>query len=80
MVRRSTINFSAHEFREQHGHMPRGVAIWIFYFADTPNEPWIARKLDGQIRAMTYLAAKDYARVEALRRKVTSVRVDANPL
>lgn len=77
---RNSVNFSAHDFRAEHGHLPRGVAIWIFYFQDAPTEPWFARKGDGQIRAMTYLAAKDYARAEAVRRRVTSVRLDPNPI
>lgn len=78
--RRNTVNFDVTGFRREQRQLPRGVAIWVFYFKDAPEDPWIARKLDRQIRAMTYLAAKDYARAEAVRRRVTAVRVDPYPL
>lgn len=74
------VNFNTVDFRKLHGKLPRGVAIWVFYFSDAPDEPWIARKADRQIRPMTYLAAKDYATAEALRRRVTSIKVGVEPL
>ena len=78
------VNFNTVDFRKMHGKLPRGVAIWVFYFSDAPGEPWVphVQRPSGQlqIRAMTYLAAKDYATAEARRRGVTSIRVDANPI
>jgi hypothetical protein len=74
-------NVNTLPFRKMQGMQPRGVAIWVFYFADDPESPWVARKPhDRQIRAMTYLAAKDYATAEAVRRGVTAIRLDPNPL
>lgn len=80
MKQRQQVNFNTVDFRREHGLQPRGVAIWVFYFADAPSEPWIPRPIDAQIRRMSYTAAKDYATAEAIRRHVTAVRLDANPL
>lgn len=80
MRRRPQPHINQLEFQGEHGMLPRGVAIWVFYFADSPDDAWIPRKADKQIRAMTYMAAKDYARAEARRRRVTSIRVDAFPI
>lgn len=73
------VNFNTLPFRKLHDKLPRGVAIWVFYFSDDPEQAWIPHKL-GQIVAMTYLAAKDYATAEAVRRGVTSIKVDPHPL
>lgn len=74
-------------FRNAHGQFPRGVAIWVFYFSDAPQEPWVPRVLrrhsESGVRhivPMTYLAAKDYACAEAHKRRVTSARIDPYPL
>ena len=84
MKQRQQVYFNTAEFRQMHGKLPRGVAIWIFYFSDAPGEPWIPHVQrpmgQRQILPMTYLAAKDYATAEAVRRRVTSVRLDANPI
>lgn len=76
---RYQVNFNTLPFRKTHGTLPRGVALWIFYFSDAPEDAWIPHKA-GQIVPMTYLAAKDYATAEAVRRKVTAIQVDPNPL
>jgi hypothetical protein len=75
------VNFNTLPFRKEHGHQPRGVAIWVFYFADDPESPWVPRRPhDRQILPMTFLAAKDYATAEAVRRRVSAVKVDPHPL
>lgn len=80
MTRRPTVNFNAWEFQQLHGHMPRGRAFWIFYFADAPDEPWIAGQRENAMCMRTYYDAKTIATREARRRKVSSVRVDPNPI
>lgn len=77
---RVQVNFNTAAFREAQGKLPRGRAIWIFYFSDAPDEPWIARRPDNQLRPLSYMAAKNYATAEARRRRVTAVKVDAHPL
>lgn len=72
--------FNASAFRKMHGHMPRGEAIWIFYFADALEEPWIPGQRENCILPLSYLAAKAIATQEARRRRVTSIRVDPLPI
>jgi hypothetical protein len=74
------VHFGALEFRDLHGHMPRGVALWVFYFDNEPDEPWIAGQKDNDLRPLTYMQAKQSATREAQRRHVTYVRVDQHPL
>lgn len=78
------------DFQREHKKLPRGVAIWIFYFSDAPEEPWIPRVSvwdrrqfvgeQSHIVPMTFLAAKDHARAEARRRGVTYIRLDPYPI
>lgn len=74
------VNFGAREFKELHGHMPRGKALWVFYFADDPQEPWIPMQKKNRMIKLTYLDAKALAIAEARKRRVSSVRVDPQPL
>lgn len=60
--------------------MPRGKALWIFYFANTPSEPWIPRTPDGQLFHCSYLTAKFYANQEGQRRDCWRATVDPHPL
>jgi hypothetical protein len=75
MKQQQQVNFNAVGFQRLHGHMPRGRALWIFYFQDDPQEPWVAG-----LAPRTYQEAKQLAAAEACRRGVTSVRVDPEPL
>jgi hypothetical protein len=75
------VHFNTFDFRKEHARLPRGVAIWVFYFSDAPEDPWIPRSAGRQLRLpMSYQAAKDYATAEAMRRRVTRVKLGANPL
>lgn len=78
--KRNTINFNTVEFYRVHRQMPRGTAIWVFYFADDPNEPWIPCQQENKLWPMTYTLAKSLAAVEAQQRRVHSVRVDPQPI
>lgn len=80
MSKRSTINFNTVDFYRVHRQMPRGTAIWVFYFLDEPQEPWIAGQRHNEIWPMTYTLAKSLAALEAQKRGVNSVRVDPQPL
>ena len=80
MTKRMTVNFNAIEFQRQHGHMPRGRALWVFYFSDDPDEPWIPGQRTNNMQRRSYYGAKMLAAAEARRRKVSSVRVDPVPL
>lgn len=74
------VHFNAAGFRKEHGHMPRGMALWIFYFSDRPEDPWIPGQRENAMLRLTYMFAKRIATLEASRRGVTSVLVDPNPL
>ncbi len=74
------VNFNAKAFYKLHGHMPRGRALWIFYFSDAPDEPWVPGQRVNDMRRLGYFEAKQLATTEARRRKVSSVRVDPEPL
>lgn len=72
--RNPTVNFSARQFRTKHGFLPRGVALWMFYFSDAPDTPWC-----GADTPLTYFDAKQLATLEARKRGVSAVRVDPDP-
>jgi hypothetical protein len=78
-AQRDKPHFSVVNFREKHGHYPRGVAFWIFYFGHDV-EPWIPLQKENLLRPLTYQEAKQYATAEAIRRSCRSVYVDAMPL
>lgn len=78
MAKRNTINFNTVDFYRAHREMPRGTAIWVFYFLD--EEPWIPGQRHNEIWPMTYTLAKSLAALEAQKRGVNSVRVDPLPL
>lgn len=78
--KRTTINFNTVDFYRLHKQMPRGTAIWIFYFADAPEEPWIPLQPFNKLWPMTYNLAKSLAMLEAEQRRVRSVRVDPQPM
>jgi hypothetical protein len=71
--------FNVVDFIAAHGRLPRGEAIWIFNFPDTPDDPWLAR-IGEQLQPMEYSAAKLLATAEARRRSVGAVTVDPHPL
>lgn len=71
----ATINFATQEFRKAHGFLPRGKALWVFYFADAPLKSWSCSE-----QPVTYMEAKSLAVIEARRRGVAGVRVDPYPL
>lgn len=77
-ARRATFKVSA--FRARHGHLPRGVAFWVFYFGDAPTEPWIARDHNRQLLRTSYMQAKAFATAEARRRGAFYLTVDEYPL
>lgn len=79
-MKRATVNFNAIEFQRLHGHMPRGRALWVFYFSDDPDSPWIPGQRQNEMRPRSYYGAKVLATNEARRRGVSSVRVDPLPL
>ena len=74
------VTFKWQKFKLIHGHMPRGEAIWIMYFGTQSNEPWVPRSPSGQILRVSYTEAKRLATIEAHRRKVYVIDVDAQPL
>lgn len=74
------VGFNAYEFMKTHGHMPREVALWIFYFRDDPTEPWIPGQKENKMRPLVYFEAKALATAEARRRGVSGVRLDPMPL
>lgn len=80
MKRTPGCHFNANQFREAHGHMPRGKALWIFYFDNEPEEPWIPLQQKNRMVRLTYLDAKALATAEARKRRVTLVCVDPHPL
>ena len=76
----NTIHFNTVDFYRVHRQMPRGTALWVFYFKDKPLEPWIAGQKENKLWPMTYTLAKSLATLEAQQRRVNSVRVDPQPL
>lgn len=80
LLKHNTINFNTVDFYRVHKQMPRGTAIWIFYFADDKEEPWIPMQAYNKLWPMTYNLAKSLAAIEAEQRRVISVRVDTQPL
>lgn len=80
MGKRTTINFNTVDFYRAHREMPRGTAIWVFYFVDRPEDPWIPMQRENKLWPMTYTLAKSLAAIEAQQRRVGSVRVDPQPL
>ena len=74
------VNVNVNPFRLTHKQLPRGIAFWVFYFKDAPDEPWIPRRADMSWKALTFLDAKREAIDEARRRCVSAIKLDPYPL
>lgn len=74
------VSFNPNPFRQKHGHLPRGDALWIFYFNTAPADPWIPRDASGQLVRCSYLEAKRLASLYAKSIGAKAARVDPDPL